>query len=199
MQGEDVSSLMVHFSLKTVTREHQSNPNREPIEKYLVVRKVKSYLTHPDYSGSGSYDLAVLMLETEAPADAVPVTLLPAAYVNEAAGQTTFEGQNLPVVLMGFGLVKENPMTRTDVLRQTTVPSKFFNRFVVTDQTKGSGGCNGDSGGPAFLTHNNVVYQVGVTHGPHGSSTTCREQGEWYNPSFDKGFLQRAQDQLKTQ
>lgn len=197
VKGSDADEILVHFSLKTVTYDQQKNPlTRVDVEKYLVTRKVKSLLVHPDYQETGSYDLAIMLLEESVPADAIPVKLLPAEYINMATEQTTFEGQNLPVTLIGFGVIKEEPVTETDILRQTTVPSRFFNRFVVTDQTKGSGGCNGDSGGPAFLTLNNVVYQVGVTHGPHGSSRTCHEEGEWYNPSFDKGFIKNAQEEL---
>ena len=192
--------VLVHFSLKTVTYEQQKNfLTRVDAEKYLVTRKVKSLRVHPDYNETGSYDLAIILLEDSIPADAIPVKLLPPEFINTALEQTTFEGQNLPVTLIGFGVIKEQPVTETDILRQTTVTSHFLNRFVVTDQTKGSGGCNGDSGGPAFLTVNNTVYQVGVTHGPHGSSKTCHEEGEWYNPSFDKGFLKNAQEELLNQ
>lgn len=199
VEGSSVNELLVHFSLKTVTFEGQQNPaTRVDVEKTMVTRKVKAFKTHPEYSGSGSYDLALLMLVDEAPADVIPVKLLPAQYFNADTGLTTFEGTTLPVHLMGFGLVSETP-TYTDVLRETDVPSKFVDRFVVTDQTKGTGGCNGDSGGPAFLTIDKVVYQVGVTHGPRAGSTTCHEEGEWYNPAFDKGFLKKAQAEMQTE
>lgn len=199
VEGSSANELLVHFSLKTVTFKGQQDPaTRIDVEKTLVTRKVKAFKTHPEYSGTGSYDLALLMLVDEAPVNAVPVQLLPAQYFNADTGLTTFEGTTLPILLMGFGLVSETP-TYTDVLRETTVPSKFVDRFVVTDQTKGSGGCNGDSGGPAFLTIDKVVYQVGVTHGPRAGSTTCHEEGEWYNPAFSKGFLKKAQAEMETE
>ncbi len=199
VEGSSASELLVHFSLKTVTFEGQQNPvTRVDVEKTMVTRKVKAFKTHPDYTGTGSYDLALLMLVDEAPADVVFVQLLPAQFYNVDAGLTTFEGTTWPILLMGFGLVSEAP-TYTDVLRETTVPAKFADHFVVTNQTKGSGGCSGDSGGPAFLTIDKVVYQVGVTHGPRAGSTTCHEEGEWYNPVFDKGFLKKAQSDMQTE
>lgn len=197
VRGSEAHELLVHFSLNTVTYAGQKDPaTRIDVEKTLVTRKVKAFLTHPDFAGMGGYDLAVLMLVEEAPADAVPVKLLPPQFYNKETELTTFEGITLPVKLMGFGLVTELP-TYTDVLRETTVPSKFVDRFVVTDQTKGSGGCNGDSGGPAFLLIDGVQYQVGVTHGPRAGSSTCHEEGEWYNPAFDKGFLKQAQEDMQ--
>ena len=93
-------------------------------------------------------------------------------------------------------MVSERPATQPDFLLRTTVPATFESQFVVTDQTQGSGGCNGDSGGPAFLDLDGTTYQVGVTHGPRAGSVTCHEQGEWMNPALDKEFLEQAQKDL---
>ncbi len=193
------SSIAINFSLNTVTFDQQRNPSTRitDIEKHFVVRKVKSYIVHPAYDGSGENDLAVIALTEDAPATATPVTLLPSKYLDLTKKQTTFEGESKPVTLMGFGLVNEHTQQDTDVLRQTTVQARFENNLVITDQTKGSGGCNGDSGGPAFLKLDGKTYQVGVTHGPHPGSTTCAEEGEWVNPALDPNFLNSAIDKLK--
>ena len=111
------------------------------------------------------------------------------------AVKTTLK-KNGTVTLVGFGLISESPQTGTEVLRMTTLPARFENQFVVTDQTHGTGGCNGDSGGPAFYDVNGKTYQVGVTHGPHGSSTTCAQEGEWMNPALEKEFIADAQKKM---
>lgn len=192
------SNIAINFSVNTMTWDQQTNPDTRivDIEKHFVIRKVKGYMLHSLYDGWGTHDLAVIALVDEVPATAKPVTLLPQSYVNKEANETKFEGQSKPVLLMGFGLINEETQADTDVLRSTVVNAEFIKNFVVTDQTHGSGGCNGDSGGPAFLNLDGVYYQVGVTHGPHGNSMTCHEQGEWVNPALDTDFLAEASKKL---
>lgn len=198
VRGLETSDVQINFSGHSVKMEDQFNPATRITDvaaKFNTIQ-VKGIEIHPSYDGSGNHDLAVLALTSDAPATAIPVTLLPDQYLNKAANQTTFEGQTKQVLLLGYGLISEAPSTDTDVLRSTVVNADFINNLVVTDQTKGSGGCNGDSGGPAFTEIEGVTYQVGVTHGPHGNSTTCHETGEWVNPALDAEFLADAAKKL---
>lgn len=190
--------LAINFSSTSLLSDNQLNPATRitDIAAHFVIRKVKSFIQHPDYDETGKYDLALILLETDAPEDSIPVQILPDQFVNIAENKTTFDQQKVDIILMGFGVISESPRTDTDILRMTTVTGTFENQFVITDQTRGSGGCNGDSGGPAFYTLDGVTYQVGVTHGAHGSSTTCHEQGEWVNPALNKKFLISGQEKL---
>ena len=194
----EAADIKINFSGKSVTSQTQMNPATriKDVSTVFETRQVKAIESHPDYNGYGTHDLALLSLETDAPATAVPVKLLPEQYLKKDLNETTLEGQSKPVLLLGFGLIDENPSTETEVIRSTTVPAQFLKNFVVTDQTVGSGGCNGDSGGPAFVELEGVFYQTGVTHGPHGSSTTCHETGEWVNPALDADFLATATKKL---
>lgn len=198
VQGTDAKDMAINFSINSVDNNKQQDPStRVDVEKKFVIRKVKDYRIHPGYQGSGSHDLAVISIEGAMPKTAKPVTLLPDSLIDLPNNKTTLDGQKVQVTLMGFGLISESPATDTEVLRITSVPARFEDLFVVTDQTGGSGGCSGDSGGPAFLSYKGKTYQVGVTHGPHGGSMTCHEEGEWMNPALDKAFLNQAMKELK--
>jgi secreted trypsin-like serine protease len=192
------ADILINFSGKTVTMDQQLNPATCLADPSAIfeIRHVKGLASHPSFDGSGNHDLAVLALDQDAPATAKAVSLLPSQFVKQELNQTTFEGQNLAVLLMGFGLINEEPSTDTDVIRSAIVKAQFLNNLVVTDQTQGTGGCHGDSGGPAFLNLNGVFYQVGVTHGPHANSSTCHETGEWVNPALDANFLADAAKKL---
>ncbi len=195
------SDMAINFSINSIDNDIQQDPTTRLSEvavfKKYVLRKAKGYKIHPAYDGSGLHDLALISLSGKMPKTARPVKLLPDSLLIMSENKTTFEGQTLPVTLMGFGMISEDPAKDTDVLRITTVSARFENNLVVTDQTKGSGGCHGDSGGPAFLDYLGVTYQVGVTHGPHEGSTNCHEEGEWVNPALDKAFLKQAMAELK--
>lgn len=182
---KDPQELLISFSLN----------GKKMNSPHALTRKVKSFRIHPEYSDTDN-DFGIILLETKIPDSARAVTLLPDKYLVKEENKTTLEGKSYNVTLMGFGIIKEDPYKDTDVLRVTTVPARFENQLVITDQTKGSGGCNGDSGGPAFLTINGKTYQAGVTSGPHGNSTTCHEEGEWMNPALDQDFIQESKTLL---
>lgn len=164
----------------------------------MVVRKVKNYIMHPEYSGSGDHDIALIILESDIPSTAVPIAFLPDQYLNVFELTTAFDGQKVQVTLLGFGIINEAEQTETEVMRRTTLPARFEKRFIVTDQTGGTGGCFGDSGGPAYFDLDGTTYLVGVTHGPHAGSSTCHEEGEWLNPSLFQKFLKESMADLES-
>lgn len=199
LEWVDASSIMVNFSLETLSYDSQINSGKilseaQIAEKYKV-RKVKSTRINPYYDYVDN-DIAVILLEKEIPSESVAVTLLPDSYLNLAENKTTLDGSKFPVMLLGFGVVSENPNVPSEVMRMTTVPGRFEKQFVITDQTQGSGGCIGDSGGPAFVEVDGVTYLVGVTHGPHGDSTNCHEEGQWNNPALKKEFIKKAIEEM---
>lgn len=191
----NVQDLLINFSLNGLNNDDQFDPAKRvsEVEGKFLLRKVKAIRIHPLAGHGGDHDVAIIQLEDQIPAGYKPVTLLPDQYLDQAGHKTTFDIQTRQITLVGFGLVSEEPRTSSDLLRMTTLPARFENEFVITDQTHGTGGCNGDSGGPAFYDVDGQTYQVGVTHGPHAGSTTCAQEGEWMNPGLEKAFLRESQ------
>lgn len=198
--NQTAQEMAINFSVESIDNSKQRNPSTRitDIEKSFTIRYVKGFIAHPEYRrGAGHNDLAVIALNDQAPSSAKPVNLMPDNWVDVAANKTMLDGQKWQVRLMGYGLIQEAPATRTEVLRETIVPARFENDYVITDQTGGSGGCSGDSGGPLFIEYLGQTYQAGVTHGPHDGSTTCGEEGQWVNPALDKAFIKESIASLK--
>ena len=202
VQGTTASDMAVNFTINSFTSNQQMNKETRVNDIFstpkMVVRKVKNYIIHPGYSGSGDNDIALIILESDIPATAIPATFLPDQYLNVTDLTTAFDGQKVQVTLLGFGIINEAEQTETEVMRRTTLPARFDKRFVVTDQTGGTGGCFGDSGGPAYFEVEGKTFLVGVTHGPHEGSSTCHEEGEWLNPSLFQKFLKDSMADLES-
>jgi hypothetical protein len=195
LKGQNAKDILINFSLNGLNNDNQFDSSKRitDIEGQFLLRQVKAIRIHPMYNQGGDHDVAIMQLVDQIPDGYKPVTLLPDQYLDQAGRKTTFDIQSRQITLVGFGLVSEEPRTSSDLLRMTTLPARFENQFVITDQTHGTGGCNGDSGGPAFYDLDGQTYQVGVTHGPHGDSTTCAQEGEWMNPGLEKAFLTESQ------
>jgi Trypsin len=193
-------NLVVTFSLDTVDNEAQENI-ADP--KYVAdVRKVfktvdvANVIAHPKYDGTVDYDVAVIRLKTDIPQTHKPVEFLPDLYFDPTGAKLWLDGKIRDVTLLGFGLISEETGESSTVLRMTTVPAKFDGAIVVTDQTHGTGACNGDSGGPAFLNVGDKSYLVGVTHGPYLDYETCHEFGAYLNPNLFLDFIYGSIDML---
>lgn len=185
--------LKVSFSKKTITKENQYNPDTrlENLEDGLEIRQVGSIFRDPHYIGDTSHDLAVLTLIEEIPQHAKAIQMLPSEYLVKSANETVFENQSRQVLVMGFGLISEDPIVDTDVLRSIQLKATFQKNILITDQTNG-GACIGDAGGPAFMKmddkEDSPYYLVGLAIGPAGESVTCSEKGEFVIPALDPEF-----------
>jgi hypothetical protein len=101
----------------------------------------------------GGHDVGVAILAKPAPVAALAVnrTALDAALVGK------------PVRFVGFGLDNSQAQTGAGVKRQTTTTLSDYNALLIhfTDGLHET--CNGDSGGPAFMTLGGKEVIVGLT------------------------------------
>jgi secreted trypsin-like serine protease len=191
--GSAPSDLRIAFGAQPLTSAGQENRKTriDVVTKFKTVA-VKKIESHPGF-GHTSYDddMALLLLESEIPAGFRPVSLL-----SETEAQKISEKKSYPILLVGFGMFAEEPMVESAILRGTSVSGRFEGDHLITDQTKGSGGCNGDSGGPAYLKVGKTYFLVGVTHGPTDGANDCHHEGVWGNPNKEKDFLNQAAEKM---
>jgi secreted trypsin-like serine protease len=195
------NNIVINFSLGTMDYDTQSNPATEikNVRATFNTIDVAGIRSHPNYYGYVDHDIAVIQLKQNIPPTHKPVEFLPENFIDPSGQKLTLDGQTHDVTLLGFGVISEDPVTDTTVLRMTTVPAQFKGTVLVTDQTHSTGACNGDSGGPAFIKINDKNYLVGVTHGPHPGSKTCHEYGDYVNPNLEMNFIREAILKLKQQ
>lgn len=128
-------------------------------EKYLRANKQKKLTINGQQITveTDNNDLALLILDGEAPTFAVPSKIV-SNIKNLMSGRR--------VIVAGFGtqgigaLDEVGKMFKVDVVIKD---SKFSMTEVLLDQSRGKGACKGDSGGPAFIIENGMPSLFGVT------------------------------------
>lgn len=140
---------------------------------------VRSYQAHPQFDGGSlANDISVVILDDDPPAAAIPVPL---------SGEPPVVMANMRFV--GFGYTEVGPGGQYGRKYQTTAT------VTTMDETTfryGIATCNGDSGGPAFVTHvDGKEYLAGVTSwgdGPcaaFGYDTRVDAYRSWIEPIVD--------------
>jgi V8-like Glu-specific endopeptidase len=101
----------------------------------------------------GGHDVGVAILKNPAP-------VAPLA-VNRTPLDASFVGK--PVRFVGYGLDNAQAQTGAGVKRQTTTTLTDYNSLLIHFSDGQHETCNGDSGGPAFMTVNGKEVIVGLT------------------------------------
>lgn len=182
LRGSDISQIRIGFSI-----EAKGQLDKETMYEIANVE------IHPKYGVNRLNDVALIALSKPAPAPYQPVSIVSEQF-QLAVG--------LPMLLAGYGVIDDLTGKDTDALRKVTVPlAKILNEdaILVTDQTKSTGACNGDSGGPAYLELGGVLYVYGITRGPHENAPDCHHFGEYTYASKFETFILESAAKLKTQ
>lgn len=182
LHGVDISQIRVGFSIEA----------KNVLDKETMY-EVADVVVHPKYGVNRLNDVALISLSKSAPAPYQPVSIVSEQF-QLAVG--------LPMLLAGYGVIDDLTGKDTDALRKVTVPlAKVLDEeaILVTDQTKSTGACNGDSGGPAYLELGGILYVYGITRGPHENAPDCHHFGEYTYASKFETFILESATKLKTQ
>ncbi|UYL09590.1 trypsin-like serine protease [Bdellovibrio sp. SKB1291214] len=129
-------------------------------------------------------DVAVIKLVGGAPEGYKPVPVLESVSAIKAGDALS---------LIGWGRMSETEKVKTTNLQKTVVEvAQVRDEEIVTDQTKGTGACNGDSGGPAYIETSKGLVLAGATRGPETGYVDCHHYGNYTLLVNYKDFLKYA-------
>lgn len=141
----------------------------------------KMVTIHPYYktddAAGKNFDLALVTLAADIPSGFEPVSILPSE-LELKVGDSVFPagfGRIIDVKQNG-GFIASYRLNRSRGLKIL----EDWGTFFYVDQTKGSGICSGDSGGPTFVQYKGKSYLVGITHGiavDKDKAPTCLGKG----------------------
>jgi secreted trypsin-like serine protease len=183
VENRKIENLRIAFEAQPFTIEQQYfDFNR--IDPLIVFKnsKIQSLEFHPGYNPSSrkEYDIAVIRTELNHPDRFKAYPLLSTEVAKKLSpGKTYF------YTIAGYGLFAASPAVESEVLRKSRVFGIIKDNYIQIDQKQGSGGCFGDSGGPALIQIGDKTYLAGITHGSLGVSPYCDQMGAWtYIPNM---------------
>ncbi len=173
-------------------------------------------------------DIAILHFQGNVPAGYVPANLVTDASVLENQAQVVLAGYGVnhvaetPIDVNTYpDLIKsvqtgkvvcDDPtnlkncaqvdMTGSGLLRKTSVTiedNKFAQSEILLNQTKGTGACHGDSGGPAYITVNGQLYLWGVTsRGERDPKNDCSQYAVYTSTLFYKDWITQVSNRMNS-
>ncbi len=186
VEYKTLNEVLIFFGLNTDTA-NQDN-----------LRNISSVKLHPEYTVefnelkkavSTFNDIALINIK-----GTLPKSHHPAALVDNGL----FLKKNSQLIVAGWGLLQVRPDMSAQQLFETTVQVSGYWRshLLHDDQERKTAFCNGDSGGPGYVTVQNTLVLAGLVRGPHYPYPNCQGFGEFTNVGFHKDFILKASKEL---
>jgi secreted trypsin-like serine protease len=158
------------------------------------IRRVRRIAVHPEYLSTGTHDITVLVLRQNS--RIAPVQIATTQDLNSAT-QTTLAGFGNDDIFSsrGFGIKRKVTVDITalqrnaqDDMQQEEDLFGFESDYEFVAGGRGFDSCNGDSGGPAYISVNNTIKVAGLT-----SRATSNSQ----HPCGDGGIYVRIDKHME--
>lgn len=185
--GPSTESISVLFGLDIVSRVAD-------IRKVINI-KMSPYWESRKYQKKNTGDIALLKFEGNMPTGFKPATLL-------ATEQKETLKIGTQVIVAGYGTTAAEKQTVDGILYKTTLQIQdplFSISEILLDQSQGTSVCHGDSGGPAFVIHNNQVYLWGVTsRGITSGEDLCNQATAFTSAVYYSTWIRRVITELQS-
>lgn len=194
VENSPKEKILIAYELQPFTFEQQQYDETR-IDPTVThdTRAVLNWEIHPGYlKDKTNNDLAVIRIEGVHPEKFHQYPM-----ISSEVAKKIVKGKYYSITIAGYGLFASNPTVESEELRQTKVSGKFTDHTLEVDQNQGSGGCYGDSGGPAIINIGSYSYLVGITHGSKTKNPYCDGIGVWANLADHLDFLYLASEILK--
>lgn len=133
---------------------------------------------HPDYDGEAAHDIAIVVLD-------VPVTDITPVAIRRTAIDKTLVGK--AVRLVGYGSSTRND-TGAGTKRVVNTTLRALKGDLLMIGNTGKQACEGDSGGPAFMTIDGVETLIG-TDDVAATSQDCAGGDLYQRPDLHLDFI----------
>ena len=114
---------------------------------WIAVRRANVH-PHPGYDGDAAHDVAIIVLDS-------PVAVTPVA-IRRTPITSAMAGSNVRLVGFGQATRKSGPNDGSETKRTVQTTLRSLDGNLVKIGKTGQQACDGDSGGPAFLSVNGV-------------------------------------------
>jgi endonuclease G len=159
------------------------------------IRRVRKMVKHPRYPSSGAHDISVMILRRQA--NVSPVRLATAEEFAQAT-ETTLVGFGNDDILStrGFGLKREVTVPILQLGNQgnddTEAELGFDSDLEFVAGGEGFDSCNGDSGGPAYITVAGERVVAGLTsRATETARNPCGDGGIYTRVDVHAAFIRR--------
>jgi secreted trypsin-like serine protease len=181
-----MSGYQVQVSFGSETFASKNDGELREIDRFYTYEMVYPSLGNPDAvrTINDLKDVAVIKLLTTAPKWAVPAVIL-GSEASLSVGQE--------VTVAGFGRLQEDQAAMSKYLQITRLNIQTLgSKRIELDQTKGSGACWGDSGGPALLKTDSGLVVIGALSGATYGSQDCHSGTVYTSLAGYKDFIQKV-------